>query len=224
MGKVSKLKLAVLVSGGGSNLQAIIDACNTPDYPAEIVLVFSNKLDAGGLERGRKAGIRSEAISHKGYPGGREAYDTAVSALIEESGADLVVLAGYLRLVSESFVTRWKDKLINIHPSLLPSFKGLHVHQAALDAGVKFAGCTVHYVVPEVDSGPIIAQAVVPVLPGDDAGKLAQRILKQEHRIYPQVIRWIAEGRVSVDDKGIVTVADAKPAEFAEINPAVEPA
>ncbi|PKR47578.1 phosphoribosylglycinamide formyltransferase [Thalassospira povalilytica] len=224
MGKVSKLKLAVLVSGGGSNLQAIIDACNTPDYPAEIVLVFSNQLDAGGLERGRKAGIRSEAISHKGYPGGREAYDTAVSALIEESGADLVVLAGYLRLVSESFVTRWKDKLINIHPSLLPSFKGLHVHQAALDAGVKFAGCTVHYVVPEVDSGPIIAQAVVPVLPGDDAGKLAQRILKQEHRIYPQVIRWIAEGRVSVDDKGIVTVADAKPAEFAEINPAIEPA
>ncbi|HAY48391.1 phosphoribosylglycinamide formyltransferase [Thalassospira sp.] len=224
MGKVSKLKLAVLVSGGGSNLQAIIDACNSPDYPAEIVLVFSNQLDAGGLERGRKAGIRSEAISHKGYPGGREAYDTAVSALIEESGADLVVLAGYLRLVSESFVTRWKDKLINIHPSLLPSFKGLHVHQAALDAGVKFAGCTVHYVVPEVDSGPIIAQAVVPVLPGDDAGKLAQRILKQEHRIYPQVIRWIAEGRVSFDDKGIVTVADAKPAEFAEINPAVEPA
>ena len=224
MGKVSKLKLAVLVSGGGSNLQAIIDACNSPDYPAEIVLVFSNQLDAGGLERGRKAGIRSEAISHKGYPGGREAYDTAVSALIEESGADLVVLAGYLRLVSESFVTRWKDKLINIHPSLLPSFKGLHVHQAALDAGVKFAGCTVHYVVPEVDSGPIIAQAVVPVLPGDDAGKLAQRILKQEHRIYPQVIRWIAEGRVSVDDKGIVTVADAKPAEFAEINPAIEPA
>jgi len=218
------LKLAVLVSGGGSNLQAIIDACNTPDYPAEIVLVFSNQLDAGGLERGRKAGIRSEAISHKGYPGGREAYDTAVSALIEESGADLVVLAGYLRLVSESFVTRWKDRLINIHPSLLPSFKGLHVHQAALDAGVKFAGCTVHYVVPEVDSGPIIAQAVVPVLPGDDAGKLAQRILKQEHRIYPQVIRWIAEGRVSVDDKGIVTVADAKPAEFAEINPAIEPA
>lgn len=224
MGKVSKLKLAVLVSGGGSNLQAIIDACNTPDYPAEIVLVFSNQLDAGGLERGRKAGIRSEAISHKGYPGGREAYDTAVSALIEESGADLVVLAGYLRLVSESFVTRWKDRLINIHPSLLPSFKGLHVHQAALDAGVKFAGCTVHYVVPEVDSGPIIAQAVVPVLPGDDAGKLAQRILKQEHRIYPQVIRWIAEGRVSVDDKGIVTVADAKPGEFAEINPAIEPA
>ncbi|KZB65232.1 phosphoribosylglycinamide formyltransferase [Thalassospira sp. MCCC 1A02491] len=224
MGKVSKLKLAVLVSGGGSNLQAIIDACNTPDYPAEIVLVFSNQLDAGGLERGRKADIRSEAISHKGYPGGREAYDTAVSALIEESGADLVVLAGYLRLVSESFVTRWKDRLINIHPSLLPSFKGLHVHQAALDAGVKFAGCTVHYVVPEVDSGPIIAQAVVPVLPGDDAGKLAQRILKQEHRIYPQVIRWIAEGRVSVDDKGIVTVADAKPAEFAEINPAIEPA
>jgi len=226
MGQVSngkKLKLAVLISGGGSNLQAIIDACNTPGYPAEIVLVFSNQTHAAGLDRARRAGIRAEAISHKGYPGGREAYDTAVSALIEESGADLVVLAGYLRLVSESFVTRWKDKLINIHPSLLPSFKGLHVHQAALDAGVKFAGCTVHYVVPEVDSGPIIAQAVVPVLPGDDAGKLAQRILRQEHRIYPQVIRWIAEGRVSVDAKGIVTVADAPQADFAEINPALEP-
>lgn len=222
MGKVTKLKLAVLISGGGSNLQAIIDACNASDYPAEIVLVFSNQTQAGGLERARRAGIRAEAIPHKGYPGGREAYDDAVSTLIAESGADLVVLAGYLRLVSESFTARWKDKLINIHPSLLPSFKGLHVHQAALDAGVKFAGCTVHYVVPEVDSGPIIAQAVVPVLPDDDAGKLAQRILKQEHRIYPQVIRWIAEGRVSVDAKGIVTVADAPQADFAEINPALE--
>jgi len=226
MGKVTnrkKLKLAVLISGGGSNLQAILDACNSADYPAEVVLVFSNQIDAGGLTRGRNAGIRSEAISHKGYPGGREAYDAAVSNLIEESGADLVVLAGYLRLVSESFVTRWKDKLINIHPSLLPSFKGLHVHQAALDAGVKFAGCTVHYVVPEVDSGPIIAQAVVPVLPGDDAGKLAQRILREEHKIYPQVIRWIADGRVSVDANGIVTVADAKPSDISAANPVLEP-
>ena len=226
MGKVTngkKLKLAVLISGGGSNLQAIIDACAQPTYPAEIVLVFSNQLDAGGLERARHAGIRAEAISHKGYPGGREAYDAAVSDLIEQSGADLVVLAGYLRLVSESFVTRWKDRLINIHPSLLPSFKGLNVHQKALDAGVKFAGCTVHYVVPEVDSGPIIAQAVVPVLPGDDAGKLAKRILKQEHRIYPQVIRWIADGRVSVDANGIVTVADAKTPDMADINPVLEP-
>ncbi len=223
MGKVTPLKLAVLVSGGGSNLQAIIDACKTPDYPAEIVLVFSNQLDAGGLERARRAGIRAEAISHKGFEGGREAYDSTVSNLIEESGADLVVLAGYLRLVSESFVTRWEGRLINIHPSLLPSFKGLHVHQAALDAGVKYSGCTVHYVVPEVDSGPIIAQAVVPVLPGDDAGSLAQRILKQEHRIYPQVIRWIAEGRVSVDEAGIVTVADANAPDFAQINPVPEP-
>lgn len=223
MGKVTPLKLAVLVSGGGSNLQAIIDACKTPDYPAEIVLVFSNQLDAGGLERARRAGIRAEAISHKGFEGGREAYDSTVSNLIEESGADLVVLAGYLRLVSESFVTRWEGRLINIHPSLLPSFKGLHVHQAALDAGVKYSGCTVHYVVPEVDSGPIIAQAVVPVLPGDDAGTLAQRILKQEHRIYPQVIRWIAEGRVSVDEAGIVTVADADAPDFAQINPVLEP-
>ncbi|NIZ03744.1 phosphoribosylglycinamide formyltransferase [Thalassospira lucentensis] len=226
MGKVTngkKLKLAVLISGGGSNLQAIIDACAQPTYPAEIVLVFSNQLDAAGLDRGRRAGIRAEAISHKGYPGGREAYDAAVSDLIEQSGADLVVLAGYLRLVSESFVTRWKDRLINIHPSLLPSFKGLNVHQKALDAGVKFAGCTVHYVVPEVDSGPIIAQAVVPVLPGDDAGKLAKRILKQEHRIYPQVIRWIADGRVSVDTNGIVTVADAQTPETTDINPVLEP-
>lgn len=226
MGKVTngkKLKLAVLISGGGSNLQAIIDACAQPTYPAEIVLVFSNQLDAAGLDRGRRAGIRAEAISHKGYPGGREAYDAAVSDLIEQSGADLVVLAGYLRLVSESFVTRWKDRLINIHPSLLPSFKGLNVHQKALDAGVKFAGCTVHYVVPEVDSGPIIAQAVVPVLPGDDAGKLAKRILKQEHRIYPQVIRWIADGRVSVDANGIVTVADAQTPETTDINPVLEP-
>lgn len=222
MGKVSKLKVAVLISGSGSNLQSIIDACQQPDFPAEVVLVFSNEPEAKGLVRAEKAGITHHSISHKAYPGGREAYDAAVSDLIEQSGAELVVLAGYLRLVSESFVTRWQGKLINIHPSLLPSFKGLHVHQMALDAGVKFAGCTVHFVVPEVDSGPIIAQAVVPVLPDDTADSLAARILVQEHQVYPQVVRWIAEGRVSCNADGIVTVSNAKNPDFAQINPPVE--
>lgn len=218
-----KLKLAVLVSGSGSNLQAIIDACNTADYPAEIVLVFSNQPDAKGLDRARAANIRAESLSHKGFPGGREAYDNAVSDLIADSGADLVVLAGYLRLVSESFATRWHGRLINIHPSLLPSFKGLHAHEQTIAAGVKYSGCTVHFVVPEMDAGPIIAQAVVPVMPGDDAGSLGQRILRQEHRIYPQVIRWIAEGRVSVTETGLVDVRDATSPDFGEINPVVAP-
>ncbi|MDP2696921.1 phosphoribosylglycinamide formyltransferase [Thalassospira sp.] len=218
---MAKLKLAVLISGGGSNLQAIIDACAKRDYPAEIGLVFSNQTDAKGLDRARKAGIRAEAIAHKGYPGGRESYDAAVSALIEQSGADLVVLAGYFRLVGESFVTRWQGRLINIHPSLLPSFKGLHAHEQTITAGVKFSGCTVHYVVPEMDAGPIIAQAVVPVLPGDDAPALAHRVLKQEHRLYPEVIRWIAEGRVHVGENGIVTIRDSRRPDFAETSPII---
>lgn len=219
MGKVKRLKLAVLVSGSGSNLQAIIDACKTASFPAEIVLVFSNQPEARGLDRARNAGIEAKSLAHKGYPGGREAYDHAVSELIAQSGAELVVLAGYLRLVSESFVKRWEGRLINIHPSLLPSFKGLHAHEQTIAAGVKYSGCTVHFVVPEMDAGPIIAQAVVPVLADDDAQSLGQRILRQEHQIYPQVIRAIAENRVSVGDDGRVTVHDSHSPDFAQINP-----
>lgn len=194
---VSSMKLAVLISGRGSNLQALIDACQGEDFPAEITLVISNKAGAHGLERAQKAGIPTKVLSHKDFAD-REAFDAAMSDAIEAAGAKFVCLAGYMRLLSDGFVRTWRDKLINIHPSLLPSFKGLHVHEQAIEAGVRFSGCTVHFVRPAMDEGPIIAQAVVPVLPGDTPDDLAARILEQEHKLYPLALRLIAEGRVRV--------------------------
>lgn len=194
---VSSMKLAVLISGRGSNLQALIDACQGEDFPAEIALVISNKAGAQGLERAQKAGIPTKVLSHKDFAD-REAFDAAMSDAIEAAGAKFVCLAGYMRLLSDGFVRTWRDKLINIHPSLLPSFKGLHVHEQAIEAGVRFSGCTVHFVRPAMDEGPIIAQAVVPVLPGDTPDDLATRILEQEHKLYPLALRLIAEGRVRV--------------------------
>lgn len=191
------MKLAVLISGRGSNLQALIDACQGEDFPAEIALVISNKAGALGLERAQKAGIPTKVLSHKDFAD-REAFDAAMSDAIEAAGAKFVCLAGYMRLLSDGFVRTWRDKLINIHPSLLPSFKGLHVHEQAIEAGVRFSGCTVHFVRPAMDEGPIIAQAVVPVLPGDTHDDLATRILEQEHALYPLALRLIAEGRVRV--------------------------
>lgn len=191
------MKLAVLISGRGSNLQALIDACASPDFPAEITLVLSNKPDAFGLERAQKAGIATEVLNHKNFTD-RESFDATMSELIEASGAELVCLAGFMRLLSDDFVRRWRNKLINIHPSLLPAYKGLHVHERMIEEGVRFAGCTVHFVRPAMDEGPIIAQAVVPVLPDDTADILAARILEQEHILYPLAVRLIAEGRVRV--------------------------
>jgi len=196
---MSKLKLGVLISGRGSNLQALIDACAAPDFPAEIVLVLSNKADAFGLERAAKAGIATAVVSHRDYPGDMPAFEAAMDATLRESGVELVCLAGFMRLLSPWFVGQWHNALINIHPSLLPSFKGLDTHQRALDTGVRFHGCTVHYVRPEMDEGPIIAQAAVPVLPDDDAHSLADRVLESEHRLYPHAVRLIAEGRARVD-------------------------
>lgn len=191
------MKLAVLISGRGSNLQALIDACASPDFPAEIVLVLSNKPDAFGLERAKQAGIATEVLNHKNFTD-RESFDATMSELIEASGAELVCLAGFMRLLSDDFVRRWRNKLVNIHPSLLPAYKGLHVHERMIEEGVRFAGCTVHFVRPAMDEGPIIAQAVVPVLPDDTADILAARILEQEHVLYPLAVRLIAEGRVRV--------------------------
>lgn len=191
------MKLAVLISGRGSNLQALIDACADADFPAEIVLVASNKADAFGLGRAQKAGIATAVLNHKDFPD-RDSFDAAMSQLIEASGATFVCLAGFMRLLSDDFVRRWRDKLINIHPSLLPAYKGLHVHERMIEEGARFAGCTVHFVRPAMDEGPIIAQAVVPVLPDDTADTLAARILEQEHVLYPLALRLIAEGRVRV--------------------------
>jgi phosphoribosylglycinamide formyltransferase-1 len=194
---VARLKAAVLISGRGSNLQALIDACAAPGFPAEIRLVLSNRADAAGLERAARAGIATRIVPHRDFAT-REAFDAAIDAVLTEAGIELVCLAGFMRLLGGAFVARWRDRLINIHPSLLPAFRGLDTHGRALAAGVRFSGCTVHFVRAEVDDGPIIVQAAVPVLPGDDVERLAARVLEAEHRAYPLALRLIAEGRVRV--------------------------
>lgn len=199
----AKLQVGVLISGRGTNLQALIDACAAPDFPARIVLVVSNVAGAYGLKRAEAAGIRAIVIDRKAYSG-RAQFDDAVDKALSDAGVTFVCLAGFMRILSEGFVERWRDRLINIHPSLLPAFKGLNTHQRAIDAGVTITGCTVHFVRPAMDDGPIIAQAAVPVLPGDDAERLAARILESEHVIYPLALRLVAEGRVAVEGERAV--------------------
>lgn len=212
------LKVGVLISGRGSNLQALIGACRTPGFPASIAHVLSNRADAAGLERAAAAGIPTSVLRHRDYDS-REAFDAAMSQRLNEAGVELVCLAGFMRLLSDAFVATWKDRLINIHPSLLPSFKGLGVHERVLDAGVKITGCTVHFVRAEMDSGPIIAQAAVPVDAKDTADTLAERVLSEEHKIYPLALRLLAEGRVRVlGERAIIDGADC--AEGSLINPA----
>jgi phosphoribosylglycinamide formyltransferase-1 len=196
--------VAVLISGRGSNMLSLVRACARPDYPAKIVLVLSNKADAAGLDFAREAGIATAVISHKDFPD-RASFDAAMDAEIRRHGVELVCLAGFMRLLDTRIIEAWRDRMINIHPSLLPSFRGLDTHERALEAGVKLAGCSVHFVRPDVDTGPIIAQAAVPVLPGDTPDSLAARILEQEHLIYPMALRLVAEGRVRVEgDRAVV--------------------
>ena len=215
---MARKKLAVLISGRGSNLQSLIDACQDPDFPAQIALVISNKPDVFGLQRADKAGIPTKVVDHKDFDG-RERFEDALHDVITASDPDLVCLAGFMRILTDGFVTRWHNRLINIHPSLLPSFKGLHTHERALEAGVRFAGCTIHFVRPAMDDGPIIIQAAVPVRPDDDADTLAERVLEQEHRIYPLAVRLIAEGRVRVaQEKVMIDGAELPEGEL--LNPA----
>ncbi|HSM94508.1 MAG TPA: phosphoribosylglycinamide formyltransferase [Rhizomicrobium sp.] len=195
---MSRVRVAVLISGRGSNLQSLIDAAKAPDYPAEIALVISNKEGAAGLCVAQNAGIPSRVIPHQNYAS-REEFDRAIDAALSEAKIDLVAEAGFMRIHSEWFARTWEGKLLNIHPSLLPLFPGIRVHQQALDAGVKESGCTVHFIVPELDSGPTIAQAAVPVLPGDTAETLAARILVEEHKIYPEALKLVAEGKVKLE-------------------------
>jgi phosphoribosylglycinamide formyltransferase-1 len=214
---VARLKLAVLISGRGSNLQALIEACADPAYPAEISLVISNRADAAGLDRARRTGVATKVIPHRDYAT-RAEFDAAIDRALTEAGVELVCLAGFMRLLGEAFVLRWQDRLINIHPSLLPAFRGLDTHARALAAGVRFTGCTVHFVRTEMDDGPIIVQAVVPVLPGDDAERLAARVLEAEHRAYPLAVRLIAEKRLRIED-GRVVIRDAPDPGPALLNP-----
>jgi phosphoribosylglycinamide formyltransferase-1 len=204
---MAKLKVGVLISGRGSNMAALLAATRAPDYPAEISCVVSNVADAAGVEIAHEAGIPAVVVPHKEFPD-RERFDRAVSAELETHGVGLVALAGFMRIQSPWFPEHWRGRLLNIHPSLLPAFPGLRVHQQAIDAGVRISGCTVHFVTADLDAGPIIAQAAVPVLPDDTADTLAARVLRQEHRLYPLVVRWYAEGRIGID-RGRVILNEA---------------
>ncbi len=197
---MTRKRVAVLISGRGSNMAALIEAAKDKGYPAEIVLVASNKPDAGGLETARSAGIATEVVDHKAFGKARAAFEAALQSVLVKHRIDLVCLAGFMRLLSGDFVKLWPEQIINIHPALLPAFKGLDTHKRALDAGAKLHGATVHFVVAEMDSGPIIAQGAVSVRAGDTEATLAARVLTVEHRIYPLALKLVAEGRVRVVD------------------------
>ena len=197
-----KLRLGILASGGGTNLQSIIDQCDQGLLDADICLVISNNPGAGALERATQAGIKTACVDHRNFES-REEFDQAVITTLNNAGVELVVLAGFMRIISAPFLQAFPQKIINIHPSLLPSFPGLHVQQKALDYGAKVSGCTVHFVDDGVDTGPIIIQAVVPIHPDDSEESLAARILEQEHKIYPQAIQWVAEGRVKIINRQV---------------------
>lgn len=197
---MSRKRVAVFISGRGSNMAALIEAAKDKSYPAEIVLVVSNRPDAGGLLVARAAGIPTEAVDHRNFGKDRAGFEHAVQATLERHCIDLVCLAGFMRLLTADFVKKWQWRILNIHPALLPAFKGLDTHKRALEAGAKRHGATVHFVVPEMDSGPIIAQGAVAVHPGDSEEALAARVLKTEHRIYPLALKLVAESRVRVVD------------------------
>lgn len=211
---MTRLRVGVLISGRGSNLQALIDAAADPAYPAEIALVISNRADAQGLARAVAAGIPHQVIAAPD----RAAFAAFANRALHDNRVALVALAGYMRILDTGFVADWADRLVNIHPSLLPAFPGLHPQRQALAAGVKFSGCTVHFVRAEVDTGPIIAQAVVPVLDGDDEDRLADRILAAEHRLYPLAVRLFAEGRLTIEGNRVAVASAAAPG-IALLNP-----
>jgi phosphoribosylglycinamide formyltransferase-1 len=208
-----KKRVGILISGRGSNMAALMEAARAPGYPAEIATVISNRPDAAGLERARAAGIKAVVIDHKGFAT-RESFDDAVEKALLADGVDLVCHAGFMRIQSEAFATRWIGRQLNIHPSLLPAFRGLKPQQQALDAGVRISGCTVHFVTPELDAGPIVAQAAVPVLPDDTADMLAARILTAEHRLYPLALELVAGGRAHLQDGKVVLQAAINPLRF----------
>lgn len=214
---MAKLRVGVLISGRGSNMRALIEACAAPSHPAEIVLVVSNVRGAPGLARAEAAGIPTLVIDHRAFPG-RGAFEDALDQALRASNVELVCLAGFMRLLTDGFVTWWHDRLINIHPSLLPAFRGLRVHERVIAYGARFSGCTVHYVRPAMDEGPILIQAVVPVHEEDDAESLAARVLAEEHRIYPLAVRLIAEGRTRVENERVMISGTRAPA-MAAINP-----
>lgn len=198
-----KLGLVVLISGRGSNLQAILDGAVSGDLPIDIRAVISNRPDAAGLQRAARVGVATAVLDHKPFPD-RQSFEQALQTLIDRYEPDVVALAGFMRVLGDGFVRHYEGRMLNIHPSLLPKYRGLHTHERALAAGDAVHGASVHFVTPELDNGPIIVQAQVPVLPTDNADTLAARVLEQEHRIYPLALRWLAEGRVSLREQQVL--------------------
>ena len=215
---MARLRVGVLISGRGSNLQALIEATSDPAYPAEIALVVANQPDAGGLQRARSVGIRTEIINHRAF-NAKQGFEASIDAALRGAKVELVCLAGFMRILTPWFVERWRDRLINIHPSLLPAFKGLDTHERVLATGARFTGCTVHFVRPDVDDGPIVVQAAVPVMPGDTPDTLAARVLGAEHHCYPLAVRLIAEGRVRLREERADIVGAPPPADVVMFNP-----
>ena len=207
---MTRKRVGVLISGRGSNLGALIEACKAPDYPAKIVLVISNLPSAQGLLRAESALIPALVINHKDFAT-REGFDAALDTALNEGGVELLCNAGFMRLHSEGFVARWRNRHLNVHPSLLPAFRGLHSHARVLEAGATITGCTVHFVRPEMDTGPIVAQAAVPVLPDDTPESLGARVLDAEHRLYPHALRLVASGEVRVEDEHVVRTTQITP-------------
>jgi phosphoribosylglycinamide formyltransferase-1 len=203
-------RTAILISGRGSNMASLIEAARRPDYPAQIALVLSNRPDAPGLAAAKAQGIATAAVDHKIYVG-RDAFEGSLQAMLEAHRIEFICLAGFMRILTERFVERWRGRMINIHPALLPAFKGLHTHERALAEGVKIHGCTVHYVIPEMDAGPIIAQAAVPVLDSDTPETLAARVLAQEHVIYPLALALAAGGQARIDGQRVRSAAPNAP-------------
>ena len=202
-------RVAILISGRGSNMSALIDAAKNPNYPAEIVLVLSNRSDAQGLARAAEAGIPTQTIDHVPFGKDRQAFDSAVNEALRSRGVELICLAGFMRLLTPWFVEQWQERLLNIHPALLPAFKGLDTHARALAAGVKIHGASVHFVVPEMDSGAIIAQGGLAVREDDTPESLARRVLGIEHQLYPAALKLVAEGRVRLHDGRCIVDADS---------------
>lgn len=199
----ARKRVGVLISGRGSNMSSLIDACNNPDYPAEMSIVISNNPDAPGLDIAAQSGIATRAIDHRKYAS-RENFEADLDAALKKAGVELICNAGFMRLLTSGFVENWRDRQLNIHPSLLPSFKGLHTHERAIEAGVKISGCTVHFVRTEMDAGPIIAQAAVPVLPEDSVDDLASRVLEAEHKLYPLALEMVASGVATLEGERVI--------------------
>jgi phosphoribosylglycinamide formyltransferase-1 len=203
-------RIVILISGRGSNMEAIAQRCAQERWPAHVVAVISNRPQAAGLQFARARGIDTAVVDHQRFST-RESFDAALSEAIDAQRPDLVLLAGFMRILGDNFVRRYEGRMLNIHPSLLPAFPGLHPQRQALAAGVRFSGCTVHFVRAEIDTGPIIAQAVVPVHPDDDEARLSARILAAEHRLYPLAVRLFAEGRLTIRDGGVIVAGAAAP-------------